>query len=207
MMNEETESDPLELLRSRDKWDTAFEAEISVPMFMQRLERFAKNRARRYGVVHVLVDDLRAADLVQRVLVETLHRRSWKPEHLSLRCYLMNRIEWRLLNATRRRSSRMSHWIEERSIDVESALASSRLNLSATPEIAVWATRALEEVQARAAADPDVLLVLEAYVTDETKCVEVRALTGLSRKRYDAALKRLKRIIDDLPAGLKPDWM
>jgi hypothetical protein len=177
-----------------EEWIEAFEAQLSVKGFEEKLKRYARVRARMVAHAGRRVDELYARELVQDAIDDTLEGIiAWDPGRVSLEKHLLDAIRSRsrhdFVQATKFRHS----CVDEHARIDDSTL--ERVDLASVTGRVLTALRAV--------GDPDVLRLLDAYIQGATKKVDVMRVSGLTSKRYEAARKRLNRLVLQLPIEVR----
>ena len=184
------------------------------------LGRVAGYACRRVGVLRksglpCLKDPrLQAEELAQDAAVQTvLGHRTWNPE-VPLFQHLCGVVRSETTAASRQRARQRNAPIEEMrwddshdgDIKVAAELARRGSARSARPRHDVSLTDANHRLTAAlriaARGDQDVLHLLDAYQAGAHAPTDVQSATGLNRKRYINARRRLDRMIDALPDAL-----
>jgi hypothetical protein len=191
-----------------NEWRAAFETQCTREL-LRKAEQFAKRRARKLGVVGVVVDDYYARELVQDVLGDTttgLLR--WDPCAERLEDHIMDAIATRVHHEVAR-ARRFPH------VSLDDDPAASRATLAAadaslleareaSPATVRLADNALHELWGLAEADPGVRRLLGAFASGATRKADVQSTTGMSGQDYHAARNRLDRLIGRLSRDAQP---
>jgi len=179
-----------------EEWIEAFEAQYAVGGFEEKMKRYARVRARMVARAGRRVDELYARELVQDAIDDTIEGTIvWDPARVTLEKHLLDAIRSR----TRHdyvRALKFRH----RGIDEQAHVADSPHEQLALIELA---ERTLAELRQLAARDHDVLRLLDAYAEGATKKIEVMRVAGLTSRRYEAARKRLQRLVRELPTEVR----
>ncbi|HWO21289.1 MAG TPA: hypothetical protein VNO30_21125 [Kofleriaceae bacterium] len=186
-------------------WLDAFEEQATQSGFEQRLKRYATMCARKVATAGRHVDDFYHRELIQDAIHDTLTgTRAWNPEHCELEIHLCGVIQSRthqhFVQSTRFKPERLDPDLAN---EVEEALATARDDSSLAEERSALAQRILDDLRALTAEDQELQQLLTAYERGATKKVEVLQVTRMSSKTYDAARKRLLRLIQQLPADTR----
>lgn len=191
-----------------ESWIDAFEAQACVPGFEEKLLRFARRRAAMVAHAGRRVDELYARELVQDALEDTLEGvLAWDPARVTLDKHLFDAIRSRTRHDYVQAQRFPHHAFDAAdapaslSAAVESSLSAQRGGASS--EIATAAERAVTEIRRLAANDADVLRLIEAYAVGATKKVDVLKVLDLTSKRYEAARKRMQRLVLQLPTAVR----
>ncbi len=190
-----------------EAWIDAFEAQACVHGFEEKLLRFARRRAAMVAHAGRRIDELYARELVQDALEDTLEGvLAWDPERVTLDKHLYDAIRSRTRHDYVQAQRFPHHAFDATdapralSAAVETSLASQR---GSSSELAMAAERAVTEIRRIAAADADVLRLLDAYAAGATKKVDVLQVSDLTSKRYEAARKRMQRLVLQLPTAVR----
>ena len=179
-----------------EEWIEAFEAQFAVTGFEEKLKRYARVRARMVARAGRRVDELYARELVQDAIDDTLEGTiAWDPARVSLEKHLIDAIRSRSRHDHVRALRFRHHAIDERARGGE--CPHERL------AVIELAERTLAELRQLAARDHDVLRLLAAYAEEATKKAEVMRVCDMSSKRYEAARKRLQRLVRELPTEVR----
>lgn len=192
-----------------EEWIDAFEREASAPGFEEKLRRYARMRANMVAHAGRRIDELYVRELVQDALEDTLAGvLAWHPERVTLDKHLFDAIRSRTrhdyVQALSFPHTSFDAASASRSLaaDVESSLAAAE-TAPASPDVRAAASRAVTELRRLAAHDADVQRLLDAYVEDAVKKVDVMRVSGLTSKRYEAARKRMHRLVLQLPTEVR----
>ena len=190
---------PVRAVRS-EAWIDAFEAQATRELIGQA-RRYAEKHARILARAGVRIE---ALDLVQAVLDDTLAGvLSWDRDRATLVAHVIQSIRGRARDM-REKAQRYRHQDIDRAETIRELddaaidLAERAAREQASQELAAGL---LAELRAIAAADSDVLLLLDAYACDAFTPKEVMSATSLSKKRYRNAKLRLDRLVDRLGIG------
>jgi hypothetical protein len=181
------------------EWVQAFRAQWQ-PELIEAAHRYARTQARKVALLRP-IDASYAAELVQDIVGDTvLGVIAWDPGRVPLKKHVLDAIKSRTrhayVQALKFRAVRIDKYVDE----AERALAASR----ASEGDADVTRTALRTIRDLAHDDREVILLLDAYEQLVTKRFDVLKLTKLTSKQYDAARHRLKRLVDQLPASLRP---
>lgn len=179
-----------------EEWIEAFEAQLAVTGFEERLKRYARVRARMVAHTGRRVDELYARELVQDAIDDTLEGViAWDPARVSLEKHLLDAIRSRTRHDFVQATKFRHHAVDEHTRVDDS--------LHARVEMVAVAERTVTDLRALAVRDHDVLRLIGAYTEEATKKVEVMRVSGLTSKRYEAARKRLNRLVLQLPTEVR----
>jgi hypothetical protein len=192
---------------SVEAWLDEFERQSSEKGFEHKLRRFARFHARRVALARRTLDEDYVSALVQDAVDDVLDRKlKWDPRRVSLTSYLYRVLESRArhdyVRALKHVRFDPTARASEVSEEVEAALGRETLPEAVRAEAAEITDRVLAQLRLLASGDADVLALLDAYVQLASKRVDVLAVTDLSDKRYDAARRRLHRLVKMLPPDL-----
>jgi hypothetical protein len=182
-----------------EDWIEAFEAQAN-PELYARLKRYARSRSGMVAHAGRVVDapyiDALVQDALDDVLVGVLR---WDPARGSLVLFLIAAIHSR----TRHDYAHALRFRHERIDANEGALAAAEASLADHASLADTTERVLAALRECAARDPDVLALLALYGHHVTKKVDVMRDADWSSKRYEAARKRMLRLVQQLPNELR----
>jgi hypothetical protein len=182
-----------------EDWIEAFEAQAN-PVLYTRLKRYARSRGGMVAHAGRVVDEPYLDALVQDALADVLDGvLRWDPARGSLELFLIAAIHSR----TRHDYAHALRFRHERIDASEAALAAAEASLAERASLADTSERVLVALRACAARDPDVLALLALYGHDVTKKVDVMRDADWSSKRYEAARKRMLRLVQQLPNELR----
>jgi len=183
-----------------EDWIDAFDGQLNEPGFLESARRYARRRAALVAHTSVVVDEYYVSELVQDAVDDTIEGiLGWDPGRATLRQHIFGAIRSRtrhhFVRAMRFPTHRYDpHDSEQMQLEDEATDVVARRS-----EIAF---RVLAAIRSRAAGDLDVHRLLDAYVDGTTKKRDIVAITGLTTGRYEAARKRMLRIVQDLPSEL-----
>ena len=190
-----------------EEWIEAFERQMAPKDFEVKLHRYARTRGNLVAHAGGRVDDLYARELVQDALGDTLDGKiAWDPAVVTLERHMFDAIKSR----TRHdyiKAQRRPHFSFDAdappalSAEVEASLATQ--TNAASAEVSSAMRRVLAELRRLAARDADVLSMLDAYEREATKKVDVMQMSGLTAKKYEAARKRMHRLVLQLPTDVR----
>jgi hypothetical protein len=187
-----------------EQWIEAFTQQMTEPSFHDSMWRSAECYAGKLSHVRKVDPEAYALELVQDILDDTLEGKiAWDPARVSLRKHVRDAIKSRSRHDYRRACKRRHTSLDEGGEAMLDALAAS--SLETEPEQAErirFAATIAETIRAHAADDPEVVLVLDAYEQGARSRSEVLEVVALTKLQYDAAKKRLSRLIEELPNQL-----
>jgi hypothetical protein len=134
---------------------------------------------------------------------------TWDPERCPLESHLLDVIRSRSrhdrVSARRFRRHALDQGGVRMIAEVEASLRAAAREEPEPEPAAVDAliARVMADLRAMAIDDPDVLRLLDAYRAGATKRADVCLVTGLGRKAYDGARKRMLRMVQHLSQGLR----
>ena len=191
-----------------EEWIDAFDKQSTARGFEERLKRFARMRANMVAHAGRRVDDFYARELVQDAIDDTLEGvLTWDPARASLEQHLFGAIQSRTRHDYVQAQKFQHHSFDAATAsprllaDVETSLAAS--STAASIDMSDATTRALTEIRRIAANDADVLRLVDAYVQGATKKLDVLSASAMNSKRYEAARKRLHRLVKQLPSDVR----
>jgi len=185
-----------------EQWLEEFTKQLSAEGFYDKLFRYAKRRARLVAFVRQIDPDGYATDLVANVIDDTVEGRlSWDYKRCDLRKHVRDHVKSRSRHEyVRGCKKRTLGLADPRAVRMLDELAASEPETG--PEKAARiesANQIVDAIHTRAAGDPEVKLLLEAYERGAETRAEVLEMVTLTKLQYDAARKRLDRMIDELP--------
>jgi len=141
--------------------------------------------------------------LVHDAITDTLSLVVGWDRRIQMEMHLYNVIRWRISNGIRRANTRGSVSLE--TVDTENDVAmASRDSEPETSLARAQVTQRLYQVaRARAAGDPEVLSMLDAYHAEVSERRAVMAWTGMTLPEVVNARRRLDRLLAGLPAELR----
>ncbi len=187
-----------------EEWIEAFTRQMSERSFYDAMWRSAERRGRMISHVRKIDPEAYALDLVQDIIDDTLEGKiAWDPARVSLRKHVRDAIKSRSRHEYRRAFKRRHASLDEGGEAMLDELAAiSHENDAEKAERMRFAISVVEAIRARASGDPEVLLLLDALERGAHSRAEVLQLVVLTKLQYDAARKRLDRLIEELPNQL-----
>jgi len=189
-----------------EEWIEAFEAQANDKLY-ERLKRSAGLRGRMVAHSGRHVDQFYVEELVQDALDDTfMGVLRWEPAQCSLELHLRGAIKSRsrhdFKHASDYRSARLDPDNDSRGtmVEVERSLAREA---DARNALATITDDVLDQLRTLAGRDQEVVQLVEVYKTRIWKKVDVMTETGWSSKRYEAARKRLIRLVKQLPTEVR----
>jgi hypothetical protein len=188
-----------------EEWIDQFETQASEEL-LDAVADFAAMRARMVLKLGGIADELYVRELVLEALEDTWTGVvRWDPARVSLADHVRGVIRSRTRHHRKRAQRFRRQSIDAN--DERGALAEAEASLAASmlPEgdAEAIAQRALDEMRSAASGDPDVVRLLDAFERDATKKAEVISFTGMSAHRYQAARKRMLRLVKHLSPELR----
>lgn len=186
-----------------EAWIEAFEHQVATPTFFDAMWRYAERRARMLAHVKKVHEGY-AAELVQDVLDDTLEGRiAWDPLRVTLAKHVMDAVKSRSRHHYRQACRRRHHSLDSGGeAMLDEVAASERENEAERAERTRGTAAILGLIRDRAGEDVEVGLLLDAYEHGAHTRSEVLAVVALTKLQYDAARKRLDRLIEELPNQL-----
>jgi hypothetical protein len=187
-----------------DEWIEAFENQASDEL-MDNLEGYAAMRARLVVRAGGVADEFYVREVRLEALEDTWRGVvAWDPGQKSLEDHLRDVIRFR----SRHHIARARRFRRQSLDEPGRTLAETEASLAARcahgeDEAAAVAASALEELREAAVEDADVIAMIEAFAQDATKKVDVMRVTGMSSKQYEAARKRMHRLVKQLSPELR----
>lgn len=195
---------------------TAGAAEAPASRFRQKFEQqatraliaqataYARRRSELLGRVTRRHDDLKARELVQDALVDTLDGRvAWDPERVSLLTHVLTLIQSRTRHELAR-AARMPHRsLDEsgddsasdiRPIEREASLAVRTPETGRGEDVVLRARQFVDALTAALPAKDPAHALLRAYAEGKTERADVLAATGMSAATYKNERRRVVRL-------------
>ena len=198
--------------RTNDKgWRARFEQQVT-PQKLEPVYVYAARRAEMISALGGRVDD--PEELVNAAIADTLAGDiAWDPDRMSLAQHLSRTIRGRTKNEVLR-TERFRHDSIDESVEIDDeesypveAEASLVVYAEAPPgphrDLVSAASRVLAALRDLAANDALVLTLLDAYEDEVCDRAEIIAERRMSESEYDNARRRLVRLVEQLPAGLR----
>lgn len=188
-----------------EEWIEAFTRQMSEPAFFHAMWRYAERRGRMLAHVARLDPEAYAQGLVQDVIDDTLEGTiAWDPQRVTLAKHVRDAVKSRSRHQYRR-ALRDRHV----SLDGKGALlvddataVAHRETAAEQAERARCVAAVLERIRASAGDDVEVVKLLDAMERGAETRGEILHVAGLTKLQYDAARKRLDRLIETLPSQL-----
>lgn len=187
-----------------ETWLAELQKQMLEPTFFDACWRYAERRGRWLSHVRKVDPDAFAMEIVQDIIDDTLRGQiSWDPARVTLRKHVLDAVRSRARHQYRRALRRRHHSLDDGGEamlddlavrDHEDALEKAQ-RLQAAAEV-------VATIRKRAAGDVEVLLLLEAFEQGATSRAEVLHEAELTKLQYDAARKRLDRLLETLPHSL-----
>lgn len=187
-----------------EEWIEAFTRQMSERSFHDAMWRSAESFGYRLAHVRKVDPDAYAVELVQDILDDTLEGKiAWDPARVSLRKHVRDAIKSRARHEYRRALKRRHASLDEGGeAMLDDLAATEHENEVEKAERKQFAVTIVDTLQVRAAGDPEVVLVLRAIEQGAETRSEILEVVSLTKLQYDAARKRLDRLIEDLPNQL-----
>jgi hypothetical protein len=173
------------------------------PATLRKLASFAQRGVRQLARAGVPIASDEHDQLVHDAITDTLSLVVGWDRRIQMEMHLYNVIRWRISNGIRRANTRGSVSLE--TVDTENDVAmASRDSEPETSLARAQVTQRLYQVtRARAAGDPEVLSMLDAYHAEVSERRAVMAWTGMTLPAVVNARRRLDRLLAGLPAELR----
>lgn len=189
-----------------EDWIEAFTAQMDDPEFHHAVWRYAERRGRMVGHARKLDPDLYATELVQDILDDTLQGAiAWDPARVSLKKHVYDAIKSRsrhhYLRAIRLRHLSLDDDFTARLVDEQTAIYTRETEIEKAERLQSVAS-VIDLVRERVADDPEMQRIFDAYDRGCVSRAEILEVAGLTKLQYDAARKRLDRLIEELPSQL-----
>jgi len=185
-----------------ESWRAEFERQATSNL-QEKLYIAARARLRMYAGRTRHVNEADIDDMVMSVLADTLEGAlTWVPEGQTLERHLLDAIAFRVRDQARSRKRHPHEVLDE---DVSGETIAYRM-VRGVPigdlevrDLKTIADQVVPEVRHRAAADPEVLLLLEMFSDGVTARADVMREAKMSCAQYDNAIRRLRRLTRQLP--------
>jgi hypothetical protein len=175
------------------------------PTTRRRLASFAQRGVRQLAHAGVSIASDEHEQLLHDAITDTLSLVVAWDRRIQMEMHLFNVIRWRVSNGLRRASRRASVSLE--AIDTENDVAMVSRDSDSEPEASLaraQVTHRLYQVaRERAAGDPEVLAMLDAYYAEVSERRAVIAWTGMTLPEVVNARRRLDRLLAGLPHELR----
>jgi hypothetical protein len=173
------------------------------PPSLRKLRRFAQRGVRQLAIAGVPIASDEHEQIVHDAITDTLLLVVAWDRRVQMEMHLFNVIRWRVSNGLRRASTRASVSIEV--VDTENDVAMvSRDSEPETSLARAQVTQRLYQVaRERAAGDPEMLSMLDAYYAEVSDRRAVMAWTGMTLTEVVNARRRLDRLLAGLPLELR----
>ncbi len=187
-------------------WCAAFNAQFTKDMTDEVLA-YAKTRATWTQLAIGMDDPLLAETLVQDALGDTLLGEvKWDPQNAPLALHLKGVIRGKTSHMMQRAARFPSVRITAPNLHLEQqvseAIEAERC-VNRTPDLTAYVNRLTTELRDLADGDLEVLALLDAYGQGAVERRDVLRVTDLTRTTYHNAMRRMLRLVEQLPAELR----
>jgi hypothetical protein len=173
------------------------------PSALQKLTQFAKYGAYQLALSGEPVAPDEHQQLVHDAIADTMSLVVTWNRSLDIEVHLYNVISSRIKNGLRSAKKKVRVELDALDTDEAAAMVRRGSELEAALGRAQVTQQLYRELRARAASDPEVLSMLDAYHAEVTDRREVMAQTGLTLPEFVNARRRLDRLIAALPDELR----
>jgi hypothetical protein len=189
-----------------EEWLQAFTEQMAEPTFYDAAWRYAERRGRMVQHVQKLDPEAYGQELVQDIIDDTLEGTIvWDPKRVTLLKHVRDAIKSRSRHhyhrACRRRHHSLAYSGIEAKVDEHTAAAHRETEVEQA-ERRRHANEVLDRIRNAAAGDVEVERILDAHERGAETRAEILHVAGLTKLQYDAARKRLDRLIETLPSQL-----
>lgn len=173
------------------------------PATLRQLARFAQRGVRQLARAGVPIASDEHDQLVHDAITDTLSLVVVWDRRIPMEMHLYNVIRWRISNGVRRAIARGSVSLEAVDPENDVAMASRDSEPETSLSRAQVTQRVYQVARERAAGDPEVLSMLDAYHAEVSERRAVMAWTGMTLPEVVNARRRLDRLLAGLPAELR----
>ncbi len=188
-----------------EEWLHALTEQMSDPAFYDAAWRYAERRGRMVEHVQKLDPEAYGLELVQDIIDDTLEGTIvWDPKRVTLIKHVRDAIKSRsrhdYIRAYRRRHISLAGR-GERQLEHQVAISHRETDVEQA-ERRQSASEVIDRIRETAAGDIEVERILDAIEQGAAVRAEILHIAGLTKLQYDAARKRLDRLIETLPSQL-----
>lgn len=173
------------------------------PATLRQLARFAQRGVRQLARAGVPIASDEHDQLVHDAITDTLSLVVVWDRRIQMEMHLYNVIRWRISNGIRRANARGSVSLEAIDPENDVAMASRDSEPETSLSRAQVTQRVYQVARDRAAGDPEVVSMLDAYHAEVSERRAVMAWTGMTLAEVVNARRRLDRLLAGLPAELR----
>ncbi len=188
-----------------ESWLEAFTQQMSEPAFFNAMWRYGERRGRMLLSARKVDPEAYAIELVQDIIDDTLEGRiAWDPDRVTLRKHVRDAIKSRSRHHYRRAIKQRHCALDEggaAALDTMAATTHRETELEKAERLRC-ATALLDLIRSHVEGDADVCLLLDALEGGAYSRAEILEAVPLTTLSYDAAKKRLDRVIELLPNQL-----
>lgn len=187
-----------------EEWLEAFTTQLADDDFYNAAWRYAERRGRMVAHVQKLDPEAYGTELVQDIIDDTLDGKIlWDPKRVTLLKHVRDAVKSRSRHHFKRACRRRHVSFEDHRNLVDDQIAVTQRETEVeTAERRETITHVLARIRENADGDPEVLLLVDAYERGAETRAEILQIAGLTKLQYDAARKRLDRLIEALPSQL-----
>ncbi len=185
-----------------EAWIEAFTEQVADADTYEAMKRYGIRRGLMLANVRKIEPAAYAVEIVQDIIDDTLEGRiAWDPDRVSLRKHVLDAIKSRSRHAYRKALREVHVSLEdlgERVLDAQVATR-TRENEAELADRKRAMSSIFAIIRERTHDDVEVQLLLDAYERGAEERASVLSLGTLTKLQYDAARKRLDRLIETLP--------
>ena len=188
-----------------EAWRQEFERQFTRKL-RDKLYRVALARLRRFAGPTQHVDEVDVDDAVMCVVYQTLDGViTWDPSKTSLERFLAGAIRYRVRDQVRARRRRPHEPIDEAFATVEGQQQADTPipDVQVVRDLCTLADEVVPLIRAAAAEDPDVLELLDLMTDGVTNGRDIMRETKWTAATFRNIRRRLTRMTDNLPAGIR----
>ncbi len=188
-----------------EEWLHALTEQMSDPAFYDAAWRYAERRGRMVEHVQKLDPEAYGLELVQDIIDDTLEGTIvWDPKRVTLLKHVRDAIKSRSRHDYRRACRRRHISLAGLGVQqLEHQIASAHRETDVEQaERRHYASAVIDRIRACASGDIEVERILSAIEQGAEVRAEILHIAGLTKLQYDAARKRLDRLIETLPSQL-----
>jgi hypothetical protein len=187
-------------------WCAAFKAQLTKDL-LDEVIVYAKRRALWVQRATGTDDPQLAETLLQDALGDTvLGEVTWDPQNAPLVLHLKGIIRGKTSHMMQHAARFPSVWITAPNIQLEQEVSDAieaERNTNGESDLTTYVNRTITALRNLADGDADVLALLGAFGQGAIERRDVLRVTELTRSTYHNAMKRLLRLVEQLPAELR----
>jgi hypothetical protein len=173
------------------------------PPTLRKLASFAQRGVRLLAHAGVSIASDEHEQIVHDAITDTLSLVVAWDRRIKMEMHLFNVIKWRVSNGLRQASTRASVSLEVVDTENDDAMVSRESEPEASLGRAQVTHRLYQVARERAAGDPEILSMLDAYYAEVSERRAVMAWTGMTLPDVVNARRRLDRLLAGLPVELR----